>query len=109
MAKDYDIGAFRERVFNNLGYLLNESARIVKRSIEHSVSRSKDLDGTPFKVLKTATIKAKRAKGSLHPTKPLIDKGVMKVTYIVRAHSAWYMMCVYEVISYELTLLCYFE
>ena len=82
MPKNFNIGAYRERVFNNLPFLLNESARIVKQTIESDTDKGIDVNGDRFKPLKTATIKAKRRKGSPHPTKPLIDKGVMKVTYI---------------------------
>jgi len=65
---------------------VNIAAQMITKDIIDGIGSGKDIDGRPFKRLSPVTVEFKKKKGSLHPEKPLWDKGIMKEVY-VRPHA----------------------
>ena len=64
----------------DLSKQINRMAQIVVRDIKDGLNQSKDIGGSPFKPLSSATIKRKKKKG--YPKNPLIGTGTMQKVYI---------------------------
>ena len=76
---------YRSAIQKRIPRIINLSADIVVDDIKSGITYGRDIEGSPFKPLKPATIKAKRKSGSKTPRIALSDKEVMKKTYKKRA------------------------
>jgi len=70
---DKMIGAVKPRIAE----MLNDIADTINADIRTGIEKRKDIDNTPTKPLKAATIKQKQRKGSARPDLPRVDTGIM--------------------------------
>mgnify|MGYP006865014394 FL=1 len=73
ITKNFDLG----KIHFDLHKELNLAGGIVMKDIADNVKNGTDIKGSTLQPLKKATIKAKKAKGSPHPTRALYDTGRM--------------------------------